>query len=329
MNTPGQIRTRFERFADDECRDYSDLYFNLAHAVARDEELVGYIAQMPVTQPNLFFAAVQFLTGPDQMPSCRLELGKLIQHRGHELAALMRTRRTQTNEVGRCATILPALPDGPLALLEVGASAGLCLLPDELFYDYGTQTVGDPSSTVRLRCAVAGRFPSLGRTPEIVWRAGLDLAPVDLNAAADVRWLLSCVWADHAERRQRLEAAIELAKTRQVAVHRGDLVLDLPALMDAVPRDAQLVVFHSAVLSYLSAERRMAFANVLAEASRHRHIIWISNEAPTVIPEITALAMSVKPPQFLVGRTSFTDDRRQNELLAVAHPHGVAIEWLA
>ncbi len=39
------------------------------------------------------------------------------------------SKRTQTNEPGRCAVLLPllaALPQ-PLALLEVGASAGLCL----------------------------------------------------------------------------------------------------------------------------------------------------------------------------------------------------------
>ena len=64
----------------------------------------------------------------------------------------MKTRRTQTNEVGRCAAILPALPRGRLALLEVGASAGLCLLMDEFFYDYGVQHVGSESSAVRLRC---------------------------------------------------------------------------------------------------------------------------------------------------------------------------------
>ena len=46
----------------------------------------------------------------------------------------MRTRATQTNEAGRCAILLPvlaALPQ-PLALLDVGASAGLCLYRDQV-----------------------------------------------------------------------------------------------------------------------------------------------------------------------------------------------------
>ena len=58
------------------------------------------------------------------------------------LAAVMRSHHTQTNEVGRCAVILPALPAAPIALIEVGASAGLCLLFDKYQYDYGTSLVG-------------------------------------------------------------------------------------------------------------------------------------------------------------------------------------------
>ena len=53
------------------------------------------------------------------------------------LRAVMLARSTQTNEHGRCAALLPVLaglPE-PLALLEVGASAGLCLLPDFYAYD--------------------------------------------------------------------------------------------------------------------------------------------------------------------------------------------------
>ena len=44
--------------------------------------------------------------------------------------------------------------------------------------------------------------------------------------------------------------------------------LDLPALLAEAPDDAQLVVFHSAVFSYVSPDHRRAFAAVLAEAER-------------------------------------------------------------
>lgn len=329
MSDHERIKTQYRRFAENECKGYSDHYFGLAHAVADDGDLVEFIAQMPVTQPNLFLASIQFLTGPEHMPTSGAEMSDFVRDRNEEIANLMRSRRTQTNEVGRCAAILPALPRGRLALLEVGASAGLCLLLDEFFYDYGVQEVGDESSPVQLRCRIRGTPPPLRAIPEIVWRGGLDLSPVDLTADDDVRWLLSCVWPDHSERRERLTAAIQLAQSRDLSVRRGDLVAELPALLAEVPRDAALVVFHSAVLAYVSSENREAFAQTLAEASSDRDIVWISNESPTVVPEIAALAPPDRPQTFLLGRTSFTNGIREDELLAFAHHHGAELEWLA
>ncbi len=137
MNDPARIKRRYRQFADTECKGYSDVYYGLALAVSEDDEVVGFIAAMPVIQPNLFFASIQLLTGPDGMPKTGSELRAFVHRRGREIGEVMRSRRTQTNEVGRCAVLLPALPSGPLALLEVGASAGLCLLLDRFHYRIG------------------------------------------------------------------------------------------------------------------------------------------------------------------------------------------------
>ena len=111
-------------------------------------------------------------------------------------------------------------------------------------------------------------------------------------------------------------------------VSAGDLVDDLPALLAEVPEDAQLVVFHSAVLSYTSVDHRQAFANVLADASRRRDVVWLSNEGPGIVGEVTALAPPLGELRFLLGRTRFTNGRRQDELLALSHPHGAELTWL-
>jgi hypothetical protein len=245
---------------------------------------VRFVAERPVTQPNLFFAVVHYLTGSDAMPTTGPALRALLDRRGHEVVEIMRTRRTQTNEVGRCAVLLPALPAGPLALVEVGASAGLCLLLDRFLYDYGSTRVGVASSPIRLPCIVTGAAPLPAACPEVVWRRGLDINPIDVHDDDAVRWLLACVWRDHAERRRRLEAAIDLARSDPPPVTRGDLVDDLPALLAGAPPDATLVVLHSAVLRYVSPDRREAFAHVLAETSKRRKVVWISNEGPGVWP---------------------------------------------
>ncbi|MGH7335617.1 MAG: DUF2332 domain-containing protein [Candidatus Rokuibacteriota bacterium] len=239
----------------------------------------------------------------------------------------MRSRRTQTKKVGRCAVILPALPFGPLALVEIGASAGLCLLLDRFFYDFGSTRIGDASSRVRVRCALTGPTPVPSTMPSIVWRRGLDVRPVDVRDDEAVRWLLACVWPDHHERRQRLEAAIALARTQPPLVSAGDLVDDLPALLAEAPVDGRLVVVHSAVLTYVTPERRVALAHVLGDASKQRDVVWVSNEGSGVVREITALAPPRRAGSFLLGRTRFAQGRRSDEFLAVAHPHGAELAW--
>lgn len=329
VNGAAEIRLRYRRFAELECKGYSDAYYRLALDVAEDDHVIGFLADMPVSQPNLLFASVQFLTGPDRMPSTGPQLKAFLNRHGRAVSDLMRSRRTQTNEVGRCAVILPALPSGPLALIEVGASAGLCLLLDQFVYDYGVTRIGVASSRVHVRCLLAGLPPLPSAIPKIVWRHGLDLRPVDVHDDDAVRWLLACVWPDHGERRQRLRAAIELALSQPPLVRAGDLVDDLPALVAAAPEEAKLVVVHSAVLTYVSPERRAAFARALTDVSERRDVVWVSNEGQGVIPEITALAPARCAGSFLLGRTRFTHGRRSDEFLALAHPHGAELAWYA
>ena len=322
------VRLRYRRFAERECRGYSETYDRLSLAVAADDELIEFLTRMPDAQPNLFFAAVQLIAGTAGMPGSGGELRGFVRERGREVGEAMRSRRTQTNEVGRCAVLLQALPPGPLALVEVGASAGLCLLLDRFRYEIGSVSIGATSSPVRLRCSVGGRAAVPCALPEVTWRRGLDIHPVDVRDDAAVRWLRACVWSDHSERRRRLDAAIELARPRPPVVVAGDLVDDLPALLAQAPGDAQLVVFHSAVLGYVAADRRRAFQDVLARESARRPIVWLSNEAPGLVPEVAAMAPASADLRFLLGRTRFAGGRRRDELLAQSHPHGTEMTWL-
>jgi hypothetical protein len=328
VNVSADVGPRYRRFAETECRGYSDLLYRLALAVADNDNLLDFIAEMPVTQPNLFFAAIQLLTGPESMPRTGSELRGLIDRRGHEIRDVMRRRRTQTNEVGRCAVLLPALPPGPLALVEVGASAGLCLLVERFCYQYGSTRIGDASSPVQLRCATTGPVPLTASTPHVVWRRGLDASPLDVRDDDAVRWLQACVWPDHPERRQRLDGAISLARAHPVVVSPGDLVGDLPAILADAPMDARLVVFHSAVFTYVDADRRRAFAEILADVSKRRDVVWISNEAPGLVHDMPESAPITRDYRFLLARTQFSSGRRRDELLALAHPHGGEITWL-
>lgn len=298
------------------------MYRELTARIATDEELLQIAEALPPDkrQPNLLLNAVNYLGGID--PHYDAFRSFFFEHLD-EVLELVHTRSTQTNEIGRCATLLPALAAlrPPLALIEVGASAGLNLLLDDYAYDYGDgRVVGDATAGVVLPCALRNDVPVPTRIPEIIWRRGIDLNPVDVTDAEATRWLQSCVFFDHDDRRERLAAAIPAARRHPPEIVRGDLVEEIAGVVADAPKDATVVVFHSAVLAYLPRERRGEFAAILAGLD----VVWLSNEAPHVVGSL----MSALDRPLPEGEICFLLGRDGTEPLAFTHHHGRWIEWL-
>lgn len=187
--TSTRTTDRFRRFAETEARGESPCYEEWALGVAADPEVLALLDALPEPkrQPNLVFTAARY-TGIPAGPYPAFREALLAEWA--TIREVMLARRTQTNEPGRCAVLLPllaALPP-PLALLEVGASAGLCLFPDRYSYRYDDRPVlGD--GAVVLDCNTTGPVPFPAAVPEVVWLAGVDLNPLDVNDSGDVRWL--------------------------------------------------------------------------------------------------------------------------------------------
>ncbi len=304
-----------------EARGRSPRYEQLATAVADDPVVLAFLSTLPAAkrQPNLLFAAACYLLGePADLGTLRM----LASGRRDELARTMLTRRTQTNEAARCATLLPALallPE-PLALLEVGASAGLTLLVDRYSYDYGGHLIRgtDPRAPV-LACQPRGPVPLPARVPEVAWRAGLDLNPLNVADDDDVRWLECLLWPGEAGRRERLAAAIETARRDPPRVYRGDLLADLPSLVSQAPPDAALVIYHSAVLAYLTEPQRAQFADLVMA----QRAIWLSNEARGILPGVSV------PERDGSDMNCFVLVQDGIRATALTEGHGTWIEWLS
>lgn len=240
---------------------------------------------------------------------------------GSRVAATIRRRSTQTNEPARCAVLLPlpsALPQ-PLALIEVGASAGLCLHPDRYRYD-GAPPIGDPGAQPLLECETTGPVPIPDKVPQVVWRAGVDLNPLDPADPDDVRWLECLVWPGRDDRLARLRVALQVARRQPAPIVRGDLTRALAPLLHQLPAETTPVVFHSAVLPYLSESDRREFTALVQEAPCH----WIANEAPATLPEVHAALPPAAP--FRTGEFVVALDGRP---MAVAAPHGRYLRWLS
>src|SRR6266498_4900199 len=112
-----------------------------------------------------------------------------------------------------------------------------------------------------LECTATGMVPPTG-LPAVVWRAGLDLNPLDVTDPADLAWLDALIWPEHTHRRARLHTAAAVAAAEPPLLVRGDLVDDLPALAAQAPAGATLVVFHTSVMYHVPAPRREAFTKV-------------------------------------------------------------------
>jgi hypothetical protein len=317
-----RISARYLSFAVDEARGESELYEKLALGVAASPELLIFLASLPSDkrQPNLFLAAVRHLCG---VPESEDHLVEIVRREHGRIRAVMLSRTTQTNEPGRCSVLLPVLAQlpAPLALLEVGASAGLCLIPDRYGYDYGTQRI-EPAASAGVAapvfpCATRGAIPIPTKVPEIAWHAGLDLNPIDLHVAEEVAWLETLVWPGQEARAERLRAAIAIARLDPPRIVRGNLLTDLEPLIAAAPKDATLVIFHSAALAYVSPRaNRDRFAATVRAANAY----WISNEAPSVSPSFAETA----PPAPAPGRFLLALNRKP---LAWTGAHGQSIDW--
>src|SRR5699024_7254374 len=138
-----RLRRYYRTFARVEAADTSPVYAEWAQGVADDDAIIDLLLDLPQSkrQANLLFAAARHLgSGTGTFAQRR---AWLLEH-GDSTRALMLERSTQTNEAGRCAVLLPELArlDGPLSLIEVGASAGLCLYPDRYSYRYRTAETG-------------------------------------------------------------------------------------------------------------------------------------------------------------------------------------------
>ncbi len=350
------LRRHFEHFSATSS-PRAPLYASLATIVARDPSLYGLLHHAPPTQrlPVLLFACVHelLLEHPDaelarwypnlteahRSPTDRT-LGatfKRFTDDHHErLVHLLATRTTQTNEVGRCGSFLPALgllgaEVGALGLLDVGTSGGLNLLLDRYEYLYRTAAgdayvVGGPS-TVTITVDVTGVAPIPSALPTLAARCGIDQRPIDVTDDEEAHWLEACVWPDQADRFHRLVAAIEIARAAPPEILAGDAVTSLAPAIERVGGHAHPVVTNSWVLNYLTSEQRIAYLAELDRVGSERDLSWVYAEAPAHIPELPNAPDPKSAHRTVLSMVRWRNGERLVDHLATVHPHGFWMHW--
>jgi hypothetical protein len=347
MSEPNEkSREYWEFWSADAQRIGSVLYAKLALSIGNNEELKALAARAKKGQPhaNMILGAVHFLLlrgvehpvkrfyataggsaradTEDPFPDF---LDFVSAHRD-QVATLIETRVTNTNEVARSAVLHPGFRAAfdrlatPLHLIEIGPSAGLNLIWDRygVRYTDGNRTVAEiaPNAALVLECEARGeRLPPTGPSPAVTGRIGLELNPVDLSNRDDRDWLRALIWPDDVARLARFDRALALFADARPEIRGGDALELLPDALAEAPRESTPCVYHTIAVYQFSTEMKEALENILVVAGVRRPVARLSLEYVGLEAELRLIR--------------YADGAREERLLAVSHPHGRWLEWRA
>jgi hypothetical protein len=309
--------------ADDFERGGSKLYASLARAYADDPIVADIVGDKEPRweAPLRLFGGVHYL-----------ELSGVVRHPWPKLRGVLEANRdwlarfvaeapVQTNEVQRSWGLLPGfltVADGrPLDLVELGPSAGLNLFWDRFRYRYGDRKWGRKDAPLELSGEAEGGPPPelLAVQVDVRRRIGIDRRPVDVTTDHGARLLEAFVWADQANRQERVRRAVEIVRADPPRLMEGDFVDVLPALLAERDLGALTVVFHSASIMYLREEDRARVREALVEDGKRGSLAWVSYEYVEA------------------GHLSFALDVQswpgEPQRLALLDGHGNQLEWVA
>ena len=337
-------REYWDFFISECVRQRAPLYVRLAEGVRDDEALSALAANVRASQPmaNLLFGAVHYLLLRGAVHPLSAHYRTLTEEStlrsgdpfplfrqfcfAHEaeIAALLATRVTNTNEVARSAYLragfltIAAQEKEPLHLIELGPSAGLNLHWHRYNYRYVTETAvheagADDERFLITTQIVGGRVPPLGPQPRLGLSLGLERDPVDLNDRNARDWLKALVWPDHRDRFRRLEDALSAVGGLAVDIRAGDALGLLPEALAECPAGGTICVFHTMTTYQFSKTEREALENLLTRASVRRPL-W-------------RLSMELSDGVYPLKLDRCADGAKQTRVLGFCDPQGGCPEW--
>ncbi len=269
--TPAALAAQFREWVELR-RGVSLIYEAIVGRLVQDEAVLRLIAEAGNRDymPNRFMAAVHFLLLEgkkhplaDYYPTITADAAPASEAYPHfrDFCFLYKNdvlpltaREVQINEVRRCAGLLPVFTwilrregNRPLALLDIGCSAGFNLFPDRYFYNFGPAgTVGPSSASVRIVCKPHGPIPPPvpPKMPIIAWRLGIDCSPIRVTDVHSTNWLVALVSPDDKPRLAFLQAALDVARQSPPKIIEGKACDKLTAALAEAPGDATLCLFH-------------------------------------------------------------------------------------
>ena len=299
------ISMKFKRFAVHECKGSSPLYEFLSSKIAEDTNILDLAKEAREGQPmpNLFLGAVHYLLmkgynhplagfypSLTEQPFPKEQAYPVFEDfcssYSDKIIELIKSKIVQTNEVRRCSYLYPVfsrishMTSKPLALIEIGTSAGLQLFVDKYSYSYGTdKIVGNLDSEVHLISEIRGNKSLLKPLPhfDVATRIGVDLHINDVRNTEDYLWLKALIWPEHGERRELFEKAASYVSNQTLSLIEGDGVEILRSLAAEIPEEQVICVFHTHVANQMPVETKEKLLEQIKEIGKRRAIFHIYN----------------------------------------------------
>jgi len=353
----GEIARRFADFAQ-AFASGAHLYSCFADRTAREPEILELMSHAaPMQQkPVLLFASVHYLLldqldhplanhYPNLRPRVKIEPSPpsgvvqdpsdefvrfVFDHRS-EIAALLTTRSTQTNEIARCNWFvfpfhLIEEKYGPISHIDIGSSAGLTMLFPHLTFDLQPGGVVGDGKGLTIRCTTRGTPPIPTQVPRVPWSVGIDASPISVLNDEEIRWLEACVWPDQVDRFDRLVAAVDLARQHKISVRKGDAINDVAKLIAEAQHHGHPVITTSWVMNYLTPDQRRSFVAELDRIGASIDFSWVIAESPRETPELPVTA-STDEDITVISLVTWHQGQRNSQRLATTHPHGSWVNW--
>ncbi|MEI3606316.1 DUF2332 domain-containing protein [Pseudogracilibacillus sp. SE30717A] len=332
------LSDRFIRFAKEECKGSSPLYEYLSLQIAEDDSLLSLSSHAQEGQPipNLLFGAVHYLlfkgkgkrlgdyypsitdNPKKDMPGAFRAFRELCLTNDECIKEILQTKLVQTNEVRRCAYLYPAFCyiyekiNQPLALIEIGTSAGLQLFWDRYCYSYGNgKKYGNLQSTVHITSKSKGNPIFQENIPIVKSRIGLDLHISNLNDSEDYLWLQALIWPEHHERRDLFRRAANFVKENSPRLIEGDGIELLPNILKSISTESVICIFHTHVANQIPTKKKHDLLNYIRQIGLTRNVVHLYNNM---------FDAELHLDYFLGGK-------EYNKLIGKTDGHGKWFEW--
>ncbi|MFJ3385659.1 MULTISPECIES: DUF2332 family protein [unclassified Curtobacterium] len=303
-----------------------------AWARSLDDDLVALLDEVPESkrQPELLFAVARRLGADPSDPAALRALGR---EAGPTLVSALAAATVQANDPRRLGPLVPlfaalaASAPRPIGLVDVGAAAGLCSIPDRVTLDYRTPDgtvrmhTAPTEPSIRLVAAATGTVPAPATAPiRIGARVALDPNPVDLTAPHGFDRLVEAVPPEALDRTALMRAAARATLAEPPVSIPGRVPDDLDRAIDALPEGLEPVVLTAGTLVYVPGAERQRFVDRIAERGVH----WIALERTGIL---SGVAATLPADVDAADPASFATVSFDGVAVAVCDAFGTVVRW--